>query len=102
MCKILLHFERFQIILIYEILFESGDIDIFTASNEVGQGYVFVGMCDSVHRGVSAVAQLKRKAWYLDTRGFILKKIQWHIHAGSWSLVNCWREALMRHYIRCS
>ena len=42
------------------------------------------------------------KAWYLDTRGFILKKIQWHIHTGSWSLVNCWREALMRHYIRCS
>ena len=26
-------------------------------------------------------------------RGFILKKIQWHIHAGLWSLVNCWREA---------
>ena len=23
------------------------------------------------------------------TRGFILKKIQWHIHLGSWSLVNC-------------
>ena len=23
------------------------------------------------------------------TRGFILKTIQWHIHAGSWSLVNC-------------
>ena len=22
-------------------------------------------------------------------RGFIPKKIQWHIHAGSWSLVNC-------------
>ena len=42
------------------------------------------------------------KAWYLDTRGFIPKKIQWHIHAGLWSLVNWWREALMRHYIRCS
>ena len=36
------------------------------------------------------------------THGFILKTIQWHIHAGSWSLVNCWREALTRHYIRCS
>ena len=43
-----------------------------------------------------------RKAWYLDTHGFILKKIQWHIHAGPWSLVNWWCEALMRHYIRCS
>ena len=41
-------------------------------------------------------------AWYLDTRGFILKKIQWHIHAGPWSLVNCWQESFMRHYIRCS
>ena len=29
------------------------------------------------------------KAWYLDTRGFIPKKIQWHIHTGPWSLVNC-------------
>ena len=26
------------------------------------------------------------------TRGFILKKIQWHIHADPWSLVNSWRE----------
>ena len=48
------------------------------------------------------VARWWYKAWYLDTRGFILKKIQWHIHSGSWSLVNCWREALMRYYIRCS
>ena len=29
---------------------------------------------------------------YTLTCGFILKKIQWHIHAGPWSLVNCWRE----------
>ena len=38
------------------------------------------------------VAQLTIKAWYLKntlTRGFIPKMIQWHIHAGSWSLVNC-------------
>ena len=28
------------------------------------------------------------KAWCLDTLGFIPKKIQWHIHAGPWSLVN--------------
>ena len=27
-----------------------------------------------------------------NTHGFIPKKIQWHIHAGPWSLVNCWRE----------
>ena len=48
------------------------------------------------------VARWRRKAWCLDTHGFILTKIQWHIHAGSWSLVNCWWEVLMRHYIRCS
>ena len=41
-------------------------------------------------------------AWYLDTRGFILKKIQWHIHAGPWSLVNCWREASTLPYKGCS
>ena len=48
------------------------------------------------------VARWWRKAWCLDTRGFIPKKIQWHIHAGLWSLVNWWREVLTRHYIRCS
>ena len=26
---------------------------------------------------------------YTSTCGFISKKIQWHIHAGLWSLVNC-------------
>ena len=48
------------------------------------------------------VTRWRQKAWCLDTRGFILMKIQWHIHAGPWSLVNWWHEALMRHYIRCS
>ena len=48
------------------------------------------------------VARWRWKAWCLYTRGFIPKKIQWHIHAGPWSLVNWWCEALMRHYIRCS
>ena len=48
------------------------------------------------------VAWWRRKAWCLDKHGFIPKKIQWHIHAGLWSLVNWWCEVLMRHYIRCS
>ena len=51
---------------------------------------------------VNFVARLKQKAWYLDTCGFIPKKIQWHIHAGLWSLVNCWWEWLMLPYIGCS
>ena len=33
------------------------------------------------------VARWRRKTWCLDTHGFIPKKIQWHIHAGRWSLV---------------
>ena len=48
------------------------------------------------------VARWRRKAWCLDTRGFIPKKIQWHIHTGPWSLVNWWCKALTRHYIRGS
>ena len=49
-----------------------------------------------------AMRVMKTNGMVLETRGFILKKIQWHIHAGSWSLVNCWQEAFMRPYIRCS
>ena len=30
------------------------------------------------------------------------RSIQWHIHAGSWSLVNCWREGKTLPYIGCS
>ena len=48
------------------------------------------------------VAWWWHKAWYLETREFILKMIQWHIHAGPWSLVNWWREAFTRPFIRCS
>ena len=37
----------------------------------------------------------------VNTWVFILRRYKWHIHAGSWSLVNCWREALSKlHYIR--
>ena len=28
----------------------------------------------------------------MSARGFILEMIQWQIHAGPWSLVNCWWE----------
>ena len=33
---------------------------------------------------------------------FILGRYKWHIHAGSWSLVNCWREGKTLPYIGCS
>ena len=36
------------------------------------------------------------------THGFILKTILWHMHTGSWSLVNSGGKALTRPYIRCS
>ena len=36
---------------------------------------------------------IKYKAWCIfDTWIFIPKTIQWHIHTGSWSIVNCWQE----------
>ena len=52
-----------------------------------------------------AVARWRQMAWclrYTSARGFIPKKIQWHRHAGSWSLVNCLAGSFTRHYIRCS
>ena len=33
---------------------------------------------------------------------FILGRYKWHIHAGSWSLVNCWWEGKTLPYIGCS
>ena len=39
---------------------------------------------------------------YTSARGFILKTIQWHIHAGSWSLVNSLARSLYEALIRCS
>ena len=34
------------------------------------------------------------------THGFIPKKIQWHIHAGSWSLVNCLAGSLYEAFYK--
>ena len=33
---------------------------------------------------------------------FILRRYKWHIHAGSWSLVNCWQEGKTLPYKGCS
>ena len=38
----------------------------------------------------------------VNTWVFILKRYKWHIHAGSWSLVNCWREGSTLPYKECS
>ena len=48
------------------------------------------------------VARYEWTRCLVNTWVFILRRYKWHIHAGSWSLVNCRREALTRHYIRCS
>ena len=63
------------------------DISIFTADV----------LCNKKHQHqIWGLSRDKVKArWclrYTLTRGFILKTIQWHMHTGSWSLVNCWRE----------
>ena len=38
----------------------------------------------------------------VNTWVFILRRYKWHIHAGSWSLVNCWREGSTLLYKGCS
>ena len=38
----------------------------------------------------------------VNTWVFILRQYKWHIHAGSWSLVNCWREGSTLPYKGCS
>ena len=40
---------------------------------------------------------LTRNTWV-----FILRRYKWHIHAGSWSLVNCWWEGSTLPYKGCS
>ena len=37
---------------------------------------------------------------YTSTHGFIPKKIQWHIHTGSWSLVNCLAGSLYEAFYK--
>ena len=39
---------------------------------------------------------------WVNTWVFILRRYKWHIHAGSWSLVNCWREGSTLPYKGCS
>ena len=46
---------------------------------------------------VITVTRSRRKAWRLDTCGFIPKKTQEHIPAGLWSLVNSWHEVYVLH-----
>ena len=38
----------------------------------------------------------------VNTWVFILRRYKWHLHAGSWSLVNCWREGSKLPYKGCS
>ena len=46
------------------------------------------------------VVRWRHKAWYLETCGFILKTIQWHIHAGPRSLVNCLAGSLYEAFYK--
>ena len=45
----------------------------------------------------SMQGMVKVNAWV-----FILRRYKWHIHAGSWSLVNCWWEGSTLPYKGCS
>ena len=50
------------------------------------------GKCHAIKQGM-----VKVNTWV-----FILRRYKWHIHAGSWSLVNCWREGSTLPYKGCS
>ena len=45
---------------------------------------------------------IKQGMVIVNTWVFILRRYKWHIHAGSWSLVNCWREGSTLPYKGCS
>ena len=49
-------------------------------------------MCRAIKQGM-----VKVNTWV-----FILRRYKWHIHAGSWSLVNCWQEGSKLPYKGCS
>ena len=50
------------------------------------------GVCRAIKQGM-----VKVNMWV-----FILRRYKWHIHAGSWSLVNCWRGGSTLPYKGCS
>ena len=50
------------------------------------------GKCRAIMQGM-----VKVNTWV-----FILRRYKWHIHAGSWSLVNCWWEGSTLPYKGCS
>ena len=45
---------------------------------------------------------IKQSMVKVNTWVFILRRYKWHIHTGSWSLVNCWREGSTLPYKGCS
>ena len=45
---------------------------------------------------------IKQSMVLVNTWVFILRRYKWHIHAGSWSLVNCWLEGSTLPYKGCS
>ena len=86
------HFKRLKcdILLLQETHIDSNELAA-RCDLEWGNKGIF-SMCRAIKQGMVIV----------NTWVFILRRYKWHIHAGSWSLVNCWREALTRPYIRCS
>ena len=64
---------------------------------------MFCGMpdCWSISHSAKCHA-IKQGMVKVNTWVFILRGYKWHIHAGSWSLVNCWREGSTLPYKGCS
>ena len=55
----------------------------------------YILVCRAIKQSVQGM--VKVNTWV-----FILRRYKWHIHAGSSSLVNCWREGSTLPYKGCS
>ena len=55
-----------------------------------------------IHHYYHQCRAIKQCMVKVNTWVFILRRYKWHIHAGSWSLVNCWWEGSTLPYKGCS
>ena len=75
---------------------QAQQIKIFTCSDKNLYSSLAQGSHLSRDNKEHGVVKLHVDTWVYS------KTIQWHIHAGSWSLVNCWREGSTLPYKGCS
>ena len=64
----------------------SGTVNVTGTIGNVGSSPLSLSL--TIVNIILYVARLRQELWLKVTRGFIPRKIQWHIHTGLWSLVN--------------